>query len=101
VAQNLSVLLTGQPEIEKVMVIAGAGAKDVPGRIHRFVPAAAKLFRNLAVARADGSLGRTLAKIARSDLLIVDEFAMVTRRMRSVSIFWRSATTVMNSLRPS
>jgi DNA replication protein DnaC len=38
---------------------------------------AAKLFRDLAVARADGSLGRTLATIARTDVVVVDDFAMV------------------------
>src|ERR1700722_4469560 len=37
---------------------------------------AAKLFRDLAEARADGSLGRLLDSIARTDVLLVDDFAM-------------------------
>ena len=37
---------------------------------------AAKLFRDLAIARADGSLGRVLDSIARTDVLVVDDFAM-------------------------
>ena len=37
---------------------------------------AAKLFRDLAQARADGSLGRLLESIARTDVLLVDDFAM-------------------------
>jgi DNA replication protein DnaC len=37
---------------------------------------AAKLFRDLAQARADGSLGRMLESIARTDVLLVDDFAM-------------------------
>jgi DNA replication protein DnaC len=37
---------------------------------------AAKLFRDLAQARADGSLGRVLETIARTDVLLVDDFAM-------------------------
>jgi len=37
---------------------------------------AAKLFRDLAQARAEGSLGRLLENIARTDVLLVDDFAM-------------------------
>ena len=37
---------------------------------------AAKLFRDLAQARADGSLGRLLESIARTDVLLGDDFAM-------------------------
>ena len=37
---------------------------------------ATKLFRDLAQARADGSLGRLLESIARTDVLLVDDFAM-------------------------
>ena len=35
-----------------------------------------KLFRDLPMARADGSLGRLLESIARTDVLLVDDFAM-------------------------
>ena len=37
---------------------------------------APKLFRDLAMARADGSLGRLLEMLARTDVLVVDDFAM-------------------------
>ena len=37
----------------------------------------AKLFRDLMMARADGSLGRVLDTIALTDVLVVDHFAMV------------------------
>jgi DNA replication protein DnaC len=36
----------------------------------------AELFRDLAVARADGSIGSLLAKLARTDVLVLDDFAM-------------------------
>jgi hypothetical protein len=36
----------------------------------------AELFRDLAVARADGSIGSVLAKLARTDVLVLDDFAM-------------------------
>src|SRR5207237_2611644 len=34
------------------------------------------LFRELAVARADGSLGQYLLKLSRIDVLVLDDFAM-------------------------
>ena len=37
---------------------------------------AARLFRDLALARADGTLGKLLRKIARTDVLVVDDWAM-------------------------
>ena len=39
----------------------------------KFAP---ELFRDLMIARADGSLGRVLETIARTDVLVVDDFAM-------------------------
>jgi DNA replication protein DnaC len=37
---------------------------------------AAELFRDLAMARADGSFGQYLLKLARIDVLVLDDFAM-------------------------
>src|SRR5229473_8008942 len=37
---------------------------------------AAELFRDLAMARADGSLAKLLDRLSRLDLLIVDDWAM-------------------------
>jgi len=36
----------------------------------------AELFRELAMARADGSLGQVLLKLSRVDVLVLDDFAM-------------------------
>ena len=36
----------------------------------------AELFRDLAVARADGSIGQLLLKLSRIDVLLLDDFAM-------------------------
>jgi DNA replication protein DnaC len=35
-----------------------------------------ELFRDLAMARADGSIGFLLAKLARTDVPVLDDFAM-------------------------
>ncbi len=50
----------------------------LPGRdgytvLYRPAP---KLFRDLMIARGEGSLGRVLETIARTDVLVVDDFAM-------------------------
>ena len=37
---------------------------------------AARLFSELVLARADGTYARLLAKIARADVLVIDDFAM-------------------------
>ena len=58
------------------MVGASPGAEGLPRWLQRAVPLRAKLFRDLAEARADGSLGRLLDSIARTDVLLVDDFAM-------------------------
>ena len=36
----------------------------------------AELFRDLVMARADGSIGQFLLKLARIDVLVLDDFAM-------------------------
>ena len=36
----------------------------------------AELFRELAIARADGSIGQLLVKLSRIDVLVLDDFAM-------------------------
>jgi DNA replication protein DnaC len=38
-----------------------------------------ELFRDLAVAHADGSFGRVLLKLSRIDVLLLDDFAMAAR----------------------
>ena len=59
---------------------------------------AAELFRDLAMARADGSHGKLMYRFGRVDLLIVDDWAMAPMTERSVAIFSRS---VMPGTRPT
>jgi DNA replication protein DnaC len=40
------------------------------------VSTTAELFRELAVAHVDGSIGRVLLKLSRVDVLVLDDFAM-------------------------
>ena len=50
----------------------------------------AELFRELAVARADGSFGQYLLKLSRIDVLVLDDFAMAPRKNRNGATSWRS-----------
>jgi DNA replication protein DnaC len=44
---------------------------------------ASRLFSELALARADGSHARLLSKLARADVLVLDDWAMATAAPRS------------------
>jgi DNA replication protein DnaC len=76
VTQHHSVLFTGPTGIGKswlAQALAQKACRDGYAVWYRPLP---KLFRELMVARADGSLGRVLETIARVDVLVVDDFAM-------------------------
>jgi DNA replication protein DnaC len=76
VAQHHSILFTGPTGTGKswlAQALAQKACRDGYTVCYRPVP---KLSRELMVARADGSLGRVLATIARTDILVVDDFAM-------------------------
>jgi DNA replication protein DnaC len=76
VGQHLGVLLTGPTGIGKSWLGQALAQKACRDGYTVFYKPAAKLFRDLAQARADGSLGRLLETIARTDVLLVDDFAM-------------------------
>jgi len=49
---------------------------------------AAALFRDLTVARADGSLRNLLARLGRVDVLVVDDWAMAPMQESERRDFW-------------
>ncbi|MDQ2950414.1 MAG: ATP-binding protein [Acidobacteriota bacterium] len=49
---------------------------------------AAALFRDLAIARADGSLRSLLARLTRIDVLVIDDWAMASLAETERRDFW-------------
>ena len=68
---------------------------------------AAALFRDLAIARADGSLRTLLAKLSRIDVLVIDDWAMAPLAETERRDFWeicedryQTRSTVLTSQLP-
>jgi len=76
VAQHLCLLFTGPTGIGKSWLAQALVQKACRDGYTALYKPAPKLFRDLAEARADGSLGRLLETLARTDVLLVDDFAM-------------------------
>jgi DNA replication protein DnaC len=76
VAEHQNVLISGATGTGKTY-LACALAQQACRKGHRAIyRRAARLFSELTLARADGSYARVLAKIARADVLVIDDFAM-------------------------
>ena len=58
-----------------------------------------ELFRELAVAHVDGTIGRVLLKLSRVDVLVLDDFAMAPHRSKipTAATFWKSVMTAINA----
>jgi DNA replication protein DnaC len=71
-----NILFTGPTGIGKTWLacaLAHKACRDGLSALHKRIT---ELFRELAVARADGSFGQFLMKLSRIDVLVLDDFAM-------------------------
>src|SRR5215813_11132802 len=76
VRQHQNVLLLGPTGIGKSWLscaLAQKACRDGFSVLHKRT---SELFRELAVAHADGSIGRFLLRLSRIDILLLDDFAM-------------------------
>jgi DNA replication protein DnaC len=76
VAQHHTVLLTGPTGIGKSWLAQALAHKACRDGYRVLYRPAAKLFRDLEQAQADGSLSRHLPTLTKVDVLVVDDFAM-------------------------
>ena len=76
VRRKLNIVFNGPTGIGKTWLacaLAQKACRDGFSVLHRKT---SELFRELAVAHADGSLGRMLLRLAQIDVLLLDDFAM-------------------------
>ena len=76
VAQHHNLIVTGPCGVGKSFLACALVHKAVRDGFTALYARAPRLLRDLAVARADGSFGKLLDRIARIDVLIVDDWAM-------------------------
>ena len=75
VHQHQNVFLLGPCGVGKTWLACALAEKACRDGFTAFFRRAPKLFRDLALARADGSLSNFLAHLAKIDLLVVDDWA--------------------------
>jgi DNA replication protein DnaC len=107
VKQHLNILLTGATGVGKSWLAAALAHKACRDGYTAYYVRAAQLFRELALAHADGSFGRLLRRLSQTDVLIVDDWAMApltdTERRDVLEIFddrYQTRSTILTSQLP-
>jgi len=75
VAEHQNIFLLGPCGVGKSWLACALAEKACRDGFSAFFIRTPKLFRDLALARADGSLGAKLARLARIEVLVVDDWA--------------------------
>lgn len=78
VAENLNILITGATGVGKSYIASALGQAACRRRlrvVYRRVP---RLFDEIALARADGSYARLLSRLAKANVLILDDLGLGT-----------------------
>ncbi len=76
VRQHQNLLFIGPTGLGKTWLACALAHKACRDGFFALHKRMAELFRDLAVARADGSIGQLLVKLSRIDVLLLDDFAM-------------------------
>jgi DNA replication protein DnaC len=88
VARHENVFIVGPTGVGKSYLACALAQKACRDGHLVFYTRAAALFRDLAVARADGSLRNLLARLGRMDVLVVDDWAMAPFEETERRDFW-------------
>jgi DNA replication protein DnaC len=76
VAQHQNIVITGATGTGKSFLACALAQHALRRRYRAIYRRTSRLFDELALARADGTYARLLAKLARVDVLILDDWAM-------------------------
>ena len=82
------IFVLGPTGVGKSFVASALAQKACRDGYSALYTRAAALFRDLAIARADGSLRLLLAKLSRIDLLVIDDWAMAPLNEPERRDFW-------------
>jgi DNA replication protein DnaC len=82
------VFVLGPTGVGKSFVACALAQKACRDGYSALYTRAAALFRDLAIARADGSLRNVLAKLARIDVLVIDDWVMAPLTEPERRDFW-------------
>jgi DNA replication protein DnaC len=94
VGRHENIFITGPTGVGKSYIACALAQKACrDGHLVLYTRAPA-LFRDLSLGRADGSLRHVLARLARVDVLIVDDWAMAEERYQSSSTILTSQVPV-------
>ena len=85
VANHENIFVLGPTGVGKSFVACALAQKACRDGYSAWYTRAAALFRDLSIARADGSLRNLLAKLSRIDVLVIDDWAMAAAERRD---FW-------------
>ena len=88
VRQNQNVLFIGPTGTGKSWLACALAQKACRDGYSALYMRAAALFRDLAIARADGSLRGLLARLSRIDVLVLDDFCMAPLAETERRDFW-------------
>jgi hypothetical protein len=95
VEEHQNVILVGATGVGKSFIACALAHQACRKGYRAGYRRASRLFHELALARADGTYMRLLAKLARLDVLVVDDWGLAQSRIPSVatsSKSWRIAT---------
>jgi len=76
VKQHLNIFLIGATGVGKSWLAAALAHKACRDGYTAYYARAAQLFRELALAHADGSFTRLLRRLSQTDVLVIDDWAM-------------------------